>query len=232
MTADGYLTFAVTVKVGRTGGCRSWGCAPTMSVLLMQVPLPAVPKAADGDALLEPAEGPPLSVSSALLSLESEVLDTAVQLAKQQAAEAATSETGDQDDAEAETNKLLLIPLYCTSQSEASLLLSALYSRSRLHKLLDSLPADWVLELAAVAHRLACSDILSGADEALVRKCSSSWLAPSTALDVLRLAESSGLPSLQARVAQYIADHVKELKLGSKASGDSLLMVLQRLQLK
>ena len=172
-------------------------------------------KAASGDALLVLSDGAQLRVHALIVSLESPVLATAVQLAMAQPGR----------------EGLLEIPLLSTSHSEAALLVCALYARD-LPGLLDGLPADWVLELAAVSHRFACCEVLQEADRALVRKCSSSWLSASSAVSVLRMAEARGLSGLQTRLVEYVSEHMAELPLDSEAAGDSLVMVLQHLRRK
>ena len=211
VSAAGLLTVEVKIQV-------SWLIALLPAMLsrrltvTAQVPLPAVAKTASGDALLVPSSGAPLQVHSAYLALGSDVLETAIELAKSQATK----------------DELLHLPLPHTSLREAALLVAALYARE-LSELLDTLPAARLQELADVCHRFSC-DILQTCGDALVRKVKQGgWLTPGNALAMLSWSSSRGLPAVRIAAAQYAASHVKELPIdeaAAEASDDLALLLL------
>ena len=97
------------------------------------------PKAAAGNAVLVAADGALLHAHSQLIELVSDPLSTAVQLAE----------------AQTEQEQLLRILLPGVSSLAAGLFLASQYtpySRIKLEVLLDSLPADRVLDLGTIAH--------------------------------------------------------------------------------
>ena len=212
----------------------------------LQVTLPVAPKAATGDALLVPAAGEAILCHSTLLALESDVLFTAVELGKAQADEERHAlkvqqeqGQGEQDEQGEAPAELLRLTLPCTTQAEAVLLVAALYARFKLDTLLDSLPGDRVLDLASIAHRFACTEILGEVDKALVRKCTGApdikigWLRASNALWVLGWAESRGLSGLQKEAAKYVAAHHSGVALSGAAAeaGENLVMVLEQMRI-
>ena len=149
------------------------------------------------------------------LALASDGLETAISLAKAQAAE----------------GELLRLPLPCSSEREAALLICAVYAR-QLDTLLDSLPAARLMELADVCHRIDC-EILEACGSALVRKVQQgAWLTPQNALSMLSWAQSKDLAGLRLKTVKYAASHMAELVIDEAAAnaGDNVALLLLCLQ--
>ena len=181
----------------------------------MQVPLPTAPKAASGDALLLPSSGRPVLAFSQLLSLASDTLETAIELAQSQPLQ----------------GKLLQVTLPDSTEREAALFVAAISTR-QLDALLASLPGARLMELASICHRVGC-DVLGACKTALLDRIAKGvWLTPDNVLSVMSWAYSVRLADVRLKAAVYAAGNLRDLAIDSKAaeSGDDAALVLQCVQ--
>ena len=256
---NGLLSVTVTMKVTH----KAVICSPfseLAALFRVQVLLPVAARAAAGDALLVPADSAPVAAGSHYLSNASDVLATAIKLAQADAGQGQPMRIAVPHTSQRQAHlfvaaiyardmpglldslpaaRLQVEPAGISSQMPVPL------CNLRLWPCCSAAEALHVVcllqELSNVAHKLACSEVLTAVDEAMLRKCGvsaqppvlqSGWLKPDNALAALGWAQSRGLTGLQLKAAQYAAAHQKELSLEGAASdaGENLVLMLRCLQ--